>query len=100
MCVRASSSLLGAAVGLGSMGRPDRRGASKNQKKKGQKNNPKKQPTGFPFFLFFRCPLRRLLANAQNVRPLPQWRGRLAGKKTRGTPAYCGPFSSLALIIL
>jgi hypothetical protein len=37
------------------------RGLQKKQKNKGQKNNPKKQPTDFPsFFLFFRCPLRRL----------------------------------------
>jgi hypothetical protein len=38
-------------------------GASKKKEKenKGQKNNPKKQPTDFPLFFsfFFRCPLRR-----------------------------------------
>jgi hypothetical protein len=39
-------------------------GASKKKtkKNKGQKSNPKKQPTDFLFFFFFRCPLRRLWA--------------------------------------
>jgi hypothetical protein len=37
-------------------------GASK-KKNKEEKNNPgKKQPTDFPLFFFFRCPLRRLWA--------------------------------------
>jgi hypothetical protein len=40
------------------------KGPPKKQTNKGQKTNPKKQPTDFPFFFifFFRCPLRRLWA--------------------------------------